>query len=275
MERLRSRNKRRSLASSQHPMKNFHRRVKSYTEAYPNRGITDKNFIETMKNYNKEVREANKKLSELQRERMRSARTANTKHRAEVVNIQEQLLKEQDIEKANMKLLATKPYFNDLKALKEDFMPALNPEKYKVNLPNRPRPPRDRKISIKEARTPNIRLSCMANTLSTHHKRFSLPFGQMQKSNYTLNVPGEGMRLTERLKISDIHRGSSVSQSSSRLLIKEPRSSRVNYQQLKVKNSPLVREVETKRNLKTLQKVLVRQSMLTSTKMEDTDDRFL
>lgn len=154
-----------------------------------------------MKNYNKEVRDANKKLTEMQHQRMRIVQTANTKHRSELTNIQEQLLKEKDIEKANMNLLSSKPYFNDLKALKEDIMPSLNSEKYKVNLPTRSVPPAGAKISMKEARTPNIRLSSMSNTLSMHHqKRLSLPFNEMHKTNYTLKVPrAQGKYLTRDL----------------------------------------------------------------------------
>lgn len=54
--------KRNSLTEARIRSMNFKKRVKSYVEAYPNKGITDRIFIQKMVDYNNEIREANKKL---------------------------------------------------------------------------------------------------------------------------------------------------------------------------------------------------------------------
>lgn len=59
----------------------FMKRVKATTEAFPNKGITDKNFIQKILNYNDDVREANKKLASIKHKRIQSSRQIQKDHK--------------------------------------------------------------------------------------------------------------------------------------------------------------------------------------------------
>jgi hypothetical protein len=111
-----------------------------------------------MVSYNNEIREANKKLWAIKREKIRTARTVQFKHRNELENIQNKLIKDNDREAENMEILSSRPFFKDLKALKQSFTSPVSLPDFKSNHKPYKSITKEKRHSFKDARTPQIKL---------------------------------------------------------------------------------------------------------------------
>lgn len=217
-------------------------------------------FIISFKIFNNEILEINKKLSEIRKVMLRTSRSSQAYHRSELNNINEKLIQANDKEKTNMDILSSKPFFKDLKDLKQDMTLSMNPKKYETVFKKRHKMNTSRR-SIQSELSKGLMPSLNSNT----------PVNPLSGFNFNVDLFRPPINKLAMVKTNSKQSTNNIS----KLSLQEPITSRAHYKRkIRQKNMDLARDKEIRLILKKVSKVVIRQSMLTSTRADEVGSNF-